>query len=98
MHPRHSESFPGQPCVLRGRWPVLGVGGGRPQRQSSKISDLKSADTSTEAFPLRPFGPPPPYDGGGKSLGASLRPPLRVPRLVPGRISARCVVRLKPRG
>src|SRR5260370_25003748 len=26
MHPRHSESFPGQPCVLRGRVPEGRVG------------------------------------------------------------------------
>jgi len=43
-----------------------GGGGGRPHKRSSKISDLKSVGTSTEALPLRPCGPPPPYDGGGK--------------------------------
>src|SRR5713226_3465921 len=43
-----------------------GGGGGRPQKRSLGISDLKSAITSTAAFPLRPCGPPPPYDGGGQ--------------------------------
>src|SRR5258708_39667036 len=43
-----------------------GTGGGGPHRRSSKISDLKSARSSTEAFPLRPCRPPPPYDGGGR--------------------------------
>ena len=51
--------------VLRGRCPRRGRRGKAPRR-SSKISDLKSASTSTGAFPLRPCGPPPPYDRGGR--------------------------------
>src|ERR1700738_3014146 len=34
----------------------------RPQ-DDLEDHDLKSADTSTGAFPLRPFGPPPPITG-----------------------------------
>src|SRR5258707_15454617 len=47
--PRHTGEVP----RLTGRR-------GRPHRRSPKVSDLESANASTEALPLRPFGPPPP--------------------------------------
>src|SRR5205807_3317574 len=51
--------------------PLPSYGGGAPShgaegegsRDDLEDHDLKSAGTSSGAFPLRPFGPPPPYDG-----------------------------------
>jgi hypothetical protein len=42
------------------------AGGGTPQSRYLQVSDLKYSRIACGAFPLSPFGAPPPYDGGGK--------------------------------
>src|SRR5271170_7323129 len=65
-------------------WPLCGQkrpgapeggGGGKPQRRFRECHDhdLKLSGISTEAFPLRPCGPPPPYDEGGETRARPLR-------------------------
>jgi hypothetical protein len=39
---------------------------GESHREDSGNFRSEISETSTEVLPLRPFGPPPPYDGGGK--------------------------------
>src|SRR5215468_7523029 len=65
------------------------TGGGGQRRRCLRKDDLESADTFSVAFPLRPCGPPPPCDGGGRtsvksaacrSSRASGRPAARQPR------------------
>ena len=47
------------PPSYGGGAPLYGAEGEGP-KDDLEDPDLKSADSSTGAFPLRPFGPPPP--------------------------------------
>jgi hypothetical protein len=51
----------------RGRCPVI-RGGGEGPRNDFEDHDLKAASALTGALPLRPCGPPLPYDGGGDEI------------------------------
>jgi hypothetical protein len=48
--------------------------GAEGEGNRENLEDFRSeiARTSSVAFPLRPCGPPPPYDGGGKRTAGRL--------------------------
>src|ERR1700730_4786441 len=67
---------------------------GRPHGRSLQLHDLKFGDASTGAPPLRPCGPPPPSDWGGKAFSTQRR---RDVAAVDGDHRAGCLGRLRQR-